>query len=83
MQYSMYQLILINKTNKLQLTSANVITINLANQNASINASSAVESTNGASAIAVEQGSNVNFSVNANSYWGQSEFTDSSSYEYE
>ena len=83
MQYSMYQLILINKTNGLQLTSANVITIDLVNQNATINASSATENTNGANTIAVEQGSNVNFSVNANSYWGQSEFTDSSSYEYE
>ncbi|MBQ3622056.1 hypothetical protein II941_04760 [bacterium] len=68
MQYSIYQLILINKHSGLQLTSANVITINLVNQNAIINASSATENTNGANTIAVEQGSNVNFKVASNSY---------------
>ena len=83
MQYSIYQLILINKHSGLQLTSANVITINLVNQNAIINASSATENTNGANTIAVEQGSNVNFKVASNSYWGQIEFTNDSSYKYE
>ena len=79
--YSMYQLVLINKTNGLKLTSTNVVSINLLNQNAVIDANWSNQTSNGASSIAVEQGSSVTFKV-AN-YWAQSQFTNSSSYEYE
>lgn len=81
--YSMYQLVLINKSNGLKLTSANVITINLSNQNAAIAASWSNQNSNGASVITIEQGSNVTLSVATGSYWAQSQFTTSSSYEYE
>ena len=79
--YSMYQLVLINKNNNLQLTSANVVTINLVNQNATINASWSNQTSNGASTIEVEQGTNV--TLTPMDYWGQEQFTNNSSYEYE